>query len=231
MSALGFIECSSEFQEYRDRRIFGLLQVELVHPVQYPGVAQVQVVDTLPAVVRPAMRFIVNPRPAEEATGNVELVEYIFGPIRDQRKVFAVAFSVTVAACIQNNQAILGATTHRWMTGRARWGRSLVHQCGIVFALDELRPLIGMALPARFRLFLIMNGAVFVAHRQNSDVRFLRRFSARIPPVTIITSDASLLVRRYQELLVVLMKFRVLGIEIRLLVAADAAILGGVGTR
>ena len=231
MSALGFIECPSEFQEYCDSRIFGLLQVELVHPIQYPGVAHVQVVDTLPAVIRPIMRFIMNPRPAEEAARNIQLVENILGPIRDQWKIFAVALSVTVAACIQDNEAILGATAHRRMAGRARWGRSLVHQCGIVFALDELRPLIGMALPARFRLFLIMNGAVFVAHRQNSDVRFLRRFSARIPPVTIITSDASLLVRRYQELLVVLMKFRVLGIEIRLLVTADAPILGRLGSR
>ena len=174
MGTPGCIECLFEFQEYCDGRILGLLQIELVYPIQYPAVALLQVAHSLPTVSGPAMRFIVNFRPAKEAAGDVQLVENILGPIRDQGKILAVALPVTVAACIQDNEAVFGATAHCRMAGRARRGRSLIHQCSIMFALNELRPLVTVALPASFRLLLIMHGTIFVAHRQNTDVCFLR---------------------------------------------------------
>jgi len=174
MGTPGRIEYLFEFYEYCDSRIFGLLQIKLVHPIQYPLVAFFQVAHTLPAVIGPTMRFIMNLRPAKEAARDIQLVKDILGPVRNQRKILAVALAVTVAACIQDDEAIFGAAAHRRMAGRARRGRSLIHQCGIMFAPNELRALVVVALPAGFRLLLVMHGAVFIAHRQNTDVCCLR---------------------------------------------------------
>ncbi len=71
MGAPGCIEYLSEFYEYCDSRILGLLQIKLVHPIQYPLVALFQVVHTLPAIIGPTMRFIMNLRPAKESTRDI----------------------------------------------------------------------------------------------------------------------------------------------------------------